>query len=366
MDVSNPLEKEIAMTIKPSTAPRLLAVLTLAALAGCSGGSSDSNAKRLTIFAGDANTPGFADAAGTAARFHGLEGVSSDFAGNLYLGDSLNARVRKVTPAGVVTTLAGSGSPNTITDGQGASAGFFGPRAIAIDPTGTRLAVADSAPPTSIVPIGTDVVLGAVRWVSIADGTVSTFIPPNATYPQSVAYDGFGNLFTGYATCSPGSFTDCSYGISRVVGGDAIVNGPWPANVRSSSMVTDNLGNLYVASADRNTITRFSNGGITVFAGADGVAGSRDGAGTAARFNGPTGLTIDRDNNLYVADSKNFTVRKITSMGMVSTVAGVAGMQGFVEGELPGSLATPTAVEVVGNDLFIVMRNGIAVVRDRP
>jgi NHL repeat len=347
-------------------ASRLLAALTLAALAGCGGGGGDSNAKRLTIFVGDANTSGFADASGTAARFHGLEGVSSDFAGNLYLGDSLNARVRKVTPAGVVTTLAGSGFPNTITDGQGTNAGFFGPRAIAIDPTGTRLAVADSAPPTSIVPIGPDVVLGAVRWISIADGTVTTYFPPDATYPNSVAYDGFGNLFTGYSTCSPGSFTDCSYGLSRFVGNDAVVNGPWPANVRSSSMVTDNIGNLYVASADRNTITRFSNGGVTVFAGADGVAGSLDGAGTAARFNGPTGLTIDRDNNIYLADSKNFTVRKITPMGMVSTVAGVAGAQGFVEGDLPGGLATPTAVEVVGNDLFIIMRSGIAVIRNRP
>ena len=83
-------------------------------------------------------------------------------------------------------------------------------------------------------------------------------------------------------------------------------------------------------------------------------------------FNRPSGIAIDAAGNLYVADLLNHVVRKVTPAGIVSTVVGIPGVQGFVPGSLPGVLNAPIGVAVVGNDLYITMLTGIAVVRNRP
>jgi len=96
------------------------------------------------------------------------------------------------------------------------------------------------------------------------------------------------------------------------------------------------------------------------------TAGNVDGTGTAARFNLPNGVATDSAGNVYVADSYNYTVRKITASGGVTTIAGTAGHIGFTPGELPGVLSFSSGVCVIGTSLYITMPNGVAVLQNLP
>lgn len=105
---------------------------------------------------------------------------------------------------------------------------------------------------------------------------------------------------------------------------------------------------------------------LALFAGnMDGI-GNVDGNGAAARFQYPNGVATDSAGNVYVADTYNHTIRKITPAGVVSTVAGVAGLANFVPGALPGALVYPRDVAVIGTSLYITMNNGVAVVTNVP
>ena len=97
-----------------------------------------------------------------------------------------------------------------------------------------------------------------------------------------------------------------------------------------------------------------------------GGTGSADATGPAARFNFPTGVATDSAGNVYVADTSNGTIRKITPAGVVSTVVGMAGQAGFASGALPGLLSSPQGVAVSGTSLYITLYNGVAVVQNRP
>ena len=101
----------------------------------------------------------------------------------------------------------------------------------------------------------------------------------------------------------------------------------------SHGTVRDFNGNVFVADSTNHVIRKTSkNGTVTVLAGAIGLAGSADGTGLAARFNNPTGLAVDINGNVYVADTENSTIRKITSEGVVTTIAGLPGVDGLMDG----------------------------------
>ncbi len=95
-----------------------------------------------------------------------------------------------------------------------------------------------------------------------------------------------------------------------------------------------------------------------------GGSGNVDGTGVAARFDYPEGVATDSAGNVYVTDNENHTIRKITPAGVVTTVVGGAGQEGFVPGALPGVLSNPIGVAVSGNLLYITMCNGVAVVKN--
>jgi len=103
-----------------------------------------------------------------------------------------------------------------------------------------------------------------------------------------------------------------------------------------------------------------------VFAGMVDIIGSSDATGAAASFNRPLGVATDSAGNVYVADTGNHTIRKIAPSGEVSTVVGVAGQAGFAPGPLPGLLSNPLGVAVSGTSLYILLNNGVAVVRNLP
>jgi len=127
-----------------------------------------------------------------------------------------------------------------------------------------------------------------------------------------------GDQFRCLVSNSSGSATSANVALSVSGGGSGLIQYP-------ASIAEDTSGNLYVADASGNTVEKITPAGaVSTLAGLTGLAGSQDGAGSNARFNQPSGVAVDASGSLYVADTGNATIRKITPDGMVSTLAGSA------------------------------------------
>jgi metallophosphoesterase (TIGR03768 family) len=254
----------------------------------------------LTVgtLAGQSGRSGAVDDFGTASQFSRPADAAVDDAGNVYVADTNNDSIRKITPAGVVSTLAGrAGTPGSA-DGSGSAAGFRHPSGLTVDHAG-NVYVTDTDNET-------------IRVISPTGGVTTLAGQPGTA------------------------------GNTDGVGSAARFNGP-------SGIVTDAAGNLYVADTLSHTLRKIApSGGVSTFAGTAGVSGNADGSGAAARFFGPQGLAVDVSGNLYVADTNNSTIRKVVaSTGVVTTVAGLAGFSGAADGS--GSrarFAHPSAVAV--------------------
>ncbi|HEY6721854.1 MAG TPA: hypothetical protein VI363_09475, partial [Burkholderiales bacterium] len=188
------------------------------------------------------------------------------------------------------------------------------------------------------------------------------------TAPYGGATDSAGNIYVvDSAFCSIRKITTPE-GVVTTVGGvdrdhhgcsgaGGEVNGPF-------GVATDSADNVYATHPNDRVISKLGLG--TVFAGMVGIGGSTDATGAAATFGFPLGVATDSAGNVYVADTANHTIRKITPAGAVSTVVGVTGQAGFAPGPLPGLLSSPIGVAVSGTSLYILLNNGVAVVRNLP
>jgi hypothetical protein len=257
----------------------------------------------VTTLAGN-GAQGATDGSGTAASFNYPIGIAVNASGNLYVGDQFNEKVRQITAAGAVTTLAGNGSVGSA-DGAAASATFYYPTGVTVDASG-NVFVTDLGGNTirEITPAG------AVTTVAGTGGTGALNGPAaSATFsePSGIAVDGSGNLFITDA--SNNKIREISSGgvVSTFAGSGAIGSADGSGTAASFyypyGIAVDGAGNLYVADARNNKIRRITSAGVvTTFAGS-GSAGSADGTGTAATLNYPTGIAIDTAGNLYVAGS---------------------------------------------------------------
>jgi sugar lactone lactonase YvrE len=301
----------------------------------------------LALFAGDMERNGSVDGIGAAARFSGPEGVATDSAGNVYVADNDNNTIRKITPEGVVTTHAGSGAVGS-TDATGTAASFFLPTGVATDSAG-NVYVADFY--TSIIRKITPE--RVVTTLVDATGAVARF-----ALPTGVATDSAGNVYVADWDANAIRKITPAGVIITLAGGSAYYSYP-------HDIATDSAGNVYVS--DGHTICKITPEGVlTTLAGTIGVHGSTDATGPAASFNFPSGIATDSAGNVYVADTGNHTIRKITPTGAVSTVVGAAGQAGFAPGALPGLLNGPIGVAVNGTSLYITLLNGVAVVKNLP
>ena len=272
--------------------------------------------------------PGNADGTGPSAQFLNPGSVAVDGLGNIYVADSGNSTIRRVTPSGVVTTFAGSPGNTGGADGTGSFARFNGPQGVAVDNAG-NVYVADTGNNT-------------VRKIS-PGGAVTTFVSRAAGLkgPQGLAVDATGNVYvadTGndaIRKVTPagvvGSLAGDGSGWADGAGAQAQFNQPW-------GVAVDSANNVYVADSGNDTIRKISaSATVTTLAGESpsliqnaGVGmsdieyyrGSTDGTGSNARFNGPRGVAVDGAGNVYVADSCNNTIRKISPAGAVTTIAG--------------------------------------------
>jgi sugar lactone lactonase YvrE len=246
---------------------------------------------------------GSQDGTGGAARFNGPQGIAADAAGNLYVAESASATVRKISPDGVVTTLAGTRGALGYADGTGAAARFNDP---------SRL---------------------------VADGNGNVYVTDSGnSVIRRVAPDGTTTTIAGDGTC-----------------GSADGKGTAARFCKPRGIALDRLGNVWVADTGNHMLRRIDAGGnVTTVAGSPGVCGSRDGNGGQAQFCEPQDVGVDNWNNVYVVDTGNSTVRMVNDKGVVSTLAGQPGRCDAVDGS-PGvsRLCAPSGIAVDGNDLYI-------------
>ena len=335
-------------------APAQALKVTVNAASESASGDKDSSIA-VTTFAGSAGHSTSKDSLGSTAVFSIPSGVALDGSGNLYVTDSPDSTIRKMTPDGMVTTVAGSSGNKGSTDGPGSAARFNSPEGLEVDGSG-NIYVADKDNDTirKITPEGmVTTVAGSAGNSGSTDGLANA---ARFSHPYGLALDGSGNLYV--ADISNDTIRKIAPdGMVTTVAGGAGIRGSTDGSASAArfnhpyGVTVDGSGNLYVADKDNYTIRKITPGGIvTTLAGSSGYIGSNDGIGGAARFKGPVGAAVDRSGNLYVTDMDNDTIRKVTPDGMVTTVAGSAGVVGSSDGT--GSSARfrgPMGVAVDGN-----------------
>jgi len=314
----------------------------------------------VTTLAGLAGSTGSADGTGSAARFNGSEGIDVDVNGNLYVADKISNTIRKVTPAGVVTTLAGSAGTTGSADGTGSAARFNGPMGVAVDASGNvYVGDSDNFAIRKITSGGVVTTFaGAPGGFGTTDGTGEA---ARFQYPYGVAAAGGGTAYVA-DTFNHTIRKITSGGVVTTFAGVAGTFGYFDGTGTAArfynpkGIVTDGSGNVYVTDTNNHTIRKITSGGaVTTLAGQYGLFGSADGTGTAARFKRPVGIAVDSNGNLFVADTENNTIRKVTSGGVVTTIAGLAGNFGSADGTGNAArFSAPRGIAVDGNnDIFV-------------
>jgi len=291
----------------------------------------------IATLAGLAGSVGSTDGTSSTARFYRPQGAAVDNSGNIYVADTRNHTIRKIAPSGLVSTFAGLAGSSGSTDGTGNAARFYCPCGTAVDSSG-NVYVADQANCTirKISPAGAvSTLAGTAGSAGSSDGTGSA---ARFNYPSAVAVDGSSNVYVA-DTCNstirlitPGGAVSTWAGSAGATG-SADGTGSAARFCHPGAVAVDNSGNVLVADTWNNTIRLIASGAVvSTLAGLAGSSGSVDGTGSAARFNCPCGVAVDGSGNLFVSDFYNHAIRKVTPAGAVSTPAGYPGVSGSTDG----------------------------------
>ncbi len=326
--------------------------------------SVDAQLFRIKTIAGNGDQGYDGDGnSAVAATLAGPLGVAVDGAGNVYIQDFYNFRVRKVNTTGIITTVAGTGLPGLTGDGSIGSSARLTPYGIAVDKH-MNLFISDAT-------------YSAVRKVDSL-GIITT-IAGNMTYgyggdggpataatlasPFGIAVDGAGNLYIADAGKHVVRKVNAAGKISTVAGMSTAVGYFGDGGVATAAQLdspfavaVDRKGNLYISDHKNNVIRKVDTGHIiSTYAGVFGVYNNSGDGGpaTAANLNAPQGLAVDTFGNLYIADAENNVIRKVDTNGIITTVVGdgslgFGGDNGYA---LSANLHNPygVAVDVYGN-----------------
>lgn len=316
---------------------RLLASVLCLNIAGCGSGNDsidtttvvDPPVSRsepgLYLVAGNIGGPGFVNGTGSEARFYRPEGLTVDKEGNVFVADTLNFVLRKITSSGAVTTFYSASSGEDP---------LRWPTRVVIAPTGTLSVLYQYTLLSQITSTGEkiDDLIGS----SII--RLNTSRPYGMTFSTGIAYDATGNLYASNPEKNIIRRLTRSGQIETIAGTDDVsgnADGEGRAALFSypTGIATDPAGNLYIADMNNHTIRKYSSlGVVSTLAGVPGIAGGADGSANAARFHSPRSVAVDANGNVYVADRDNHAIRKVTPDGNVSTLAGLAGASGAEDG----------------------------------
>jgi len=337
-----------------------------------------SSAGVVTTLAGSAGVVGSADGTGLSARFSGPNGIAIDSSGNLFVADGENFTIRRITAAGVVTTIAGTPGVSGNADGAGAAAQFAYPVGIAVDAS-DNVYVADFANSNvrkiTAAGVVTTIAVPGVSYTPFSTGFPATHY--YASNPWGVAIEASGNLVVTEYTLdvvqqiTPGGVISTvagSYGSPLLlgpIGGSSDGIGSAASFTKPTGVAIDTSGDIFVADYGNNTVRKIASGGVvTTLAGTLSSGGSSDGLATAASFKGPGGIAIDASGDLFVADTQNNAIRKITPTGSVSTYAGTAGVVGSSDGTGPAAqFSRPGGIAADGAGNIFVADSGNNVIR---
>lgn len=307
----------------------------------------------VSTLAGVAGSSGYQNGTGATALFHSPEGIAFDSAGDIFITESGSHRIRKITLGGEVSLFAGSGVPGSAA-GVGATAQFNTPTSIAFAPNG-NMYVGDCSnhmvrviSPTGIV--GNVAGLAGVEGVTEGLGTTARF-----NNPYGLAVDSQGVILVtdrDNAMLRKIALGNVTNFVGVPLGEGYLNSSPTPARFRSPRAVAgDGRGNLYVADSGNHTIRKISSGGVvSTIAGSAGISGSNDGMSSNARFFTPAGIATEWGNGeyintLYVSDEGNSTIRKIGPDGQVITIAGSPGVHGSIDGYEGTLFRNPTGID---------------------
>ncbi len=293
-------------------------------------------------------------------------GVAFDRAGNLYIAES--SRLRRMTPAGVITTVAGTGGFGSSGDGGPATAAQVSPVAIAVDGDG-NLYISEgfnSHRVRKVTPSGTiSTIAGTGSAGFSGDGGPGNLAQLN--FPANVAVDGAGNLYIADQSNQRIRKVTPSGTISTVVGTGAFGSGGdgGPASLAQlaspSAVFVDTDGNMYIAEGFTNRIRKVGTSGVISTMAGNGILGfSGDGGpATSASFYGPSGMAVDAGGSLYIVDSSNHRIRRVDSSGTINTVAGSTHLAGDGGPATSALLLYPAAVALdsAGNLLIADTNN---------
>lgn len=345
----------------PAALPAALLMLLCAACGGGGGspgsGSAtlDAGSSGVALLAGSATEAGNSDGAGTAARFNQPVGLALDGNGNLYVADRGNCAIRKVTPAGAVSTLAGSNQHCVGLDGAGAAAGFAFLTALASGPDNTLYAGDGLA----IRTIGSGGAVGTLATLETGSNISASETP--YFYVAGLALDSVGNL---YVTNGAGTRKIAAGGVTTILDGasglDSLANVFTSDAFVQRGIAADGAGTVWIANNDYTISTIDASGKRTRIAGLSGAPGYADGSGSSAHFGQVTALAPDGAGNAYAADSGNNLIRKITPAGVVTTVAGTVNATTLQLGNVPGSLPGLVGVAADGKGtLYTISGNAV-------
>jgi sugar lactone lactonase YvrE len=317
----------------------------------------------ITTIAGNGTVGSTGDGgAATAAELSTPWGIAVDAVGNVYIADQNNHRIRKTTTAGVISTLAGIGTAGYSGDGGAATAAqLHNPQGVTIDAAGNfYIADADNQ---RVRKINTNGIISTVAGNGTAgysgDGAAATAAEVNN--PIGVAVDASGNIYIADGNNSRLRKVNTSGIMSTLAGNGTFgYNGDGIAATTAEleyavAVAVDVTGNVYIVDQNNQRIRKVNTGGIISTIAGNGTAGhSGDGAAaTAAELNNPRGVAVDAAGNIYIADYSNNRIRKVTTDGMISTIAGngTAGYNGdgglATDAEI--NLPTDMAVDLAGN-----------------
>ena len=265
-----------------------------------------------------AGSIGNTDGTGTSARFNYPRHVALDSAGNVYASDYFGGRIRKITPFGVVSTInvALNKPSGVVVDSSGNIyvAEYVSSHIVKISPSGTKTTLAGS---------------GTSGFVNDT-GTSAQFYRPDG-----IALDGNGNVYVAdygnncIRKISPSGVVTTLAGSGTA--GFADGTGTTAQFYRPTDVAVDGAGNVYVADQGNNRIRKITPSGVVTTIAGSASTGFVDGTGTSAKFADPSGLAIDGDGNLYIADADNYCIRKMTPSGVVTTIVGT-NVQGYKDG----------------------------------